>query len=168
MDGSSQSLADTDRITSWMLHFWSEGHPSCLGGGWCWRCLAKKGPAPRTSESLQDQLHLHHVLFGNWSGTPNPYNLSEKYWQYTSNLYRSATPICNAVPRWLLSLEERETPQYTSNLCRNMPPICTVVRLPFVLAILLRKYQGLWVLESSWVLLMGSVLTFTEVVVLLC
>ena len=64
---------------------------------------------------------------------PNPYNLSEKYWRYTSNLYRS-TPICNAVPRWLLRLRfgDRETPQYTSNLYCSTPPICTAVRLPFV------------------------------------
>ena len=63
-------------------------------------------------------------LHGHSSGTPNPYNLSEKYWQYTSNLYRSTPPICNAVPRWLPSLEDRET--------RSTPPICTAIRLPFV------------------------------------
>ena len=63
---------------------------------------------------------------GHCSGTPNPYNLSEKYWQYTSNLYHSTPPICNAVPCWLLSLEERAMPQYTSHL---------------IPAILLRKYQ---------------------------
>ena len=86
--------------------------------------------------------------FGNCSGTPNPYNLSEKYWQYTSNLYRSTPPICNAVPCWLLNFG-RETPQYTSNLYRNTPPICTAVCLPFVPAILLGKYQGLGVPERS-------------------
>ena len=62
----------------------------------------------------------------NWhcSGTPtNPYNLSEKCWQYTSNLYRNTPPICNAVPCWLLSLKDRETPQYTSYFggCPNDP-----------------------------------------------
>ena len=45
---------------------------------------------------------------GHRSGTPNPHNFSEKYWQYTSNLYRSTPAICNAVPCWLLSLEETE------------------------------------------------------------
>ena len=86
---------------------------------------------------------------GDCLGTPNPYNLSEKYWRYTSNLYRSTLPICNAVPRWLQSFGERETPQYTSNLYSNTPPICTAVHLRFVLAILLSKYQGLGVPESS-------------------
>ena len=62
---------------------------------------------------------------GHCSGTPNPHNLSGKYWQYTSNLYRSTRPICNAVPCRLLSFEERETPQYTSYLYRSTPPICT-------------------------------------------
>ena len=76
------------------------------------------------------------------SGTPNPYNLSEKYWQYISNLYRSAPPICNALPCWVLNFGERETLQYTSNLYYSTPPICTTIRLPFVPAILLRKYQG--------------------------
>ena len=77
------------------------------------------------------------------SKTPNPYNLSEKYWRYTSNLHRSTPPICNAVPRWLPSLEEREVPQCTSNLYCSTPPICTAVRHPFVPAILLREYQWL-------------------------
>ena len=85
--------------------------------------------------------------------TPNPYNSSEKYCQHTSNLYHSTPPICNAVPCWLLSLKERETPQYTSYLYRRTAPICTpictVVHLPFVPAILLRNYQGLGVPESS-------------------
>ena len=81
-------------------------------------------------------------FLGDYSGNPNPYNVSEKYWRYTSNLYRSTSPICNAVPRWLLSFGERETPQYTSNLYCSTPPICTAVRLAFVPAIPLRKYQG--------------------------
>ena len=79
-------------------------------------------------------------IYGHCSGTPNPYNVSEKYWRYTSNVYRSTSPICNAVPRWLLSFGEIETPQYTFNLYCSTPPICTAVRLPFVPAILLRKY----------------------------
>ena len=79
---------------------------------------------------------------GHYSGTPNLHNLFEKYWQCTSNLYRSTHPICNAVPCRLLSLEERETPQYASHLYCSTPPICTAVRLPFVPALLLRKYQG--------------------------
>ena len=83
------------------------------------------------------------------SGTPNPYNVSEKYWRYTSNLYCSTPPICNAVPRWLLSSGERETPQCTSNLYCSTPPICTAARLPFVPVILLRKYQGSGVPEGS-------------------
>ena len=83
------------------------------------------------------------------SGTPSPYNLSEKYWRYTSNLYHSMPPICSAVPRWLLSFGERETPQYTSNLYCSTSPICTAVRLPFVPGILLRKYQKVGVPESS-------------------
>ena len=53
------------------------------------------------------------------------------------------TCLKSTVPCWLLSLEARETPQYTSNFYCNMPPICTAVRLPFVPAILLRKYQWL-------------------------
>ena len=47
------------------------------------------------------------------------------------------------MPCWLLSLAEREAPQYTSNFYCGTPPICTAVRLPFVPAILLRKYQWL-------------------------
>ena len=62
---------------------------------------------------------------GGCLGTPNPHNVSQKYWQYTSNLDRSTPPICNAVPRWLLSFGDRETRQYTSNLYCSTPPICT-------------------------------------------
>ena len=74
-------------------------------------------------------VQVDQSLSGHCSGTPNPYNLSKKCWQYTSNSYCSTLPICKAVPRWLLSLEERETPQYTTNLCCSTPPICTVVQL---------------------------------------
>ena len=80
-------------------------------------------------------------LIGNCSGAPDPSNLSEKYWQYISNLYCSTPPICNAVPCWLLNFGERKR--------RSTPPICTAVRLPFVPAMLVRKYQGLGVPESS-------------------
>ena len=59
-------------------------------------------------------------------------------------MYRSTPPICNAVPRWLQSFGERETPQYTSNLCCSRPPICTAARLPFAPAMLLRKYRFLY------------------------
>ena len=52
-----------------------------------------------------------------------------------------APPICNAVPCWLLNFGERETPQYTSNLYRRYASI-PANRLPFVPAILLRKYRG--------------------------
>ena len=61
--------------------------------------------------------------------------LSKKVLQYTSNLYGSTPPVCNAVPSWLPSFEEREAQQYTSHLYGSMPPICT--------AVLLRKYWGL-------------------------
>ena len=81
------------------------------------------------------QVDLRGVPHGHCSGTPNLYNLSEKCWQYTSNFYRSTPPICNAAPCWLLSLEERETPQHTSNLYCNTPPISTAARLPFIPAI---------------------------------
>ena len=84
--------------------------------------------------------------------TPNPYNLPEKYWQYTSNLYHNMPPICNAVPCWLLSLEERQTPQYTSSFYCSTPPICTAIRLPFVTTMLLRKYQWLGVQDFPEVL----------------
>ena len=77
-----------------------------------------------------------------------PFNLSEKYWRYTSNLYRNTPLICNAVPRWLLRFGEREAPQYTSNLRCSTPPICTAIRL-LLPAMLWRKYQGLGVPESS-------------------
>ena len=60
----------------------------------------------------------------------------------TSHLYCSTPPICNTVLSWLVSLEERKTPQYTSNLCCNTPPVYTAVHLPFVPTILLRKYKG--------------------------
>ena len=98
---------------------------------------------------------FHHLTsknrdIGDCLGTPNPYNLSEKYWRYTSNLYRSTPLICNAVPPWLQSFGDKETPQYTSNLYCSTPPIYTAVRLPFVPAILLRELQGLGVPESSW------------------
>ena len=85
---------------------------------------------------------------GHCSGTPNRCNLSEKYWQCTSNLYRSTPPICNAVPCRLLSLEERETPQCASYLYRNTPPICTAVRLPFVPALLFEKSRGFQTVPS--------------------
>ena len=53
-----------------------------------------------------EQRHIHQYLFlpslGDCSGIPNLYNVSEKYWRYTSNLYHSMPPICHAVPRWLL------------------------------------------------------------------
>ena len=76
---------------------------------------------------------MAHLCFGDCLGTPNSYNLSEKYWRYTSNLYRNTPLICNAVPRWLLSFGERENAaihlqfvvQYASNLYRSTPPICT-------------------------------------------
>ena len=77
------------------------------------------------------------IFFGTVQEPPARTTLSEKYWQYTSNLHRSTPPICNAVPCWLLSLEERETPQCTSHLYRSTPPICTAVRLSFVPALLL-------------------------------
>ena len=92
------------------------------------------------------------LLLGQCLGTANPYSLSEKYWQYTSNLYRSSPPICNAVPCCILNSGDKETLQYAPNLYCNTPPICTAVRLPFLPAILLRKYQGLGVAESSWLL----------------
>ena len=69
----------------------------------------------RTSRYLLEELCLKCLR------TPNPYNLSEKYWQYTYSLYCNTRPICNAAPCWLLSLEERET-----------PPISTAVRPQFV------------------------------------
>ena len=73
---------------------------------------------------------------------PNPYSSRRKCW-YTSNLYRHMPPICNTVPCWLLSLEERVTPQHAFYLHCTMPPICTALRLPFVPAALLRKCQRL-------------------------
>ena len=77
---------------------------------------------------------------GHCSGTPNPYNVSEKYWRYTSNLYRSMASKLwrkgNAAVHLQFVL------QYASHLY-------PAVRLPFVPAILLRKYQGLGVPESS-------------------
>ena len=119
------------------------------------RCLAIlfKSIGVRGQFDSPEYWGLAQVLFlpvsGNCSGTPNPYNSSEKYWQYTSNLYRNTPPICNALPCWLLNFGGRETPQNTSNLYCSTPPICTTVRLPFVPGILLRKYQGLEVPESS-------------------
>ena len=77
---------------------------------------------------LQATLLDSTINFGHCLGTRNrgnPYNLSAKYWQYTSNLYHCAPRICNAVPCWLLSLEEREMPQYASERNRSTPPICT-------------------------------------------
>ena len=38
---------------------------------------------------------------------------------------RYAPPLCNAVPHWLLSFGEKETPQYASYLYRSTPSICT-------------------------------------------
>ena len=93
---------------------------------------ALRFPSEHFSEAL-----LLQASNGHCSGTPNPYNLPERSWQYTSNLYP-----CNAVPCWLLSLEERETPQYASYLYRSTPSICTAVRLPSVPASLLRNTGG--------------------------
>ena len=77
--------------------------------------------------------HFCGPKIGECLRTPNPYNLSEKYWRYLSDLYCSTPPMCNAVPRWLQSFGEKEAPQYTSNctlqhashLYRSAPPICT-------------------------------------------
>ena len=96
---------------------------------------------------LLDFIDVVHLPADSCLGTvqepPTRTTCLKSTWQYTSNLYRSTPPICNAVPCWLLSSGERETQQYTSNLYRSTPPICTAVRLPFVPAILLRKYHGL-------------------------
>ena len=71
---------------------------------------------------------------GNVSETPTPTGLGESSAVHgdTSNLYGSTPPIFIAVLSWLLSFEERETPQYASRLYCNTPPICTAVRAPFV------------------------------------
>ena len=84
------------------------------------------------------------LIFADCLGTPNPYNVSEKYWRYASNLYRSTPPTCNAVPRWLLSFGERETPQpqYTSNLYCRLPPICTGDTPPICTGDTLEKIPG--------------------------
>ena len=64
-------------------------------------------------------------LSGQRLGTPNPYNLSEKYCCTLPICTAVRAPFVTRVPCWLLSFEERETPQYTSNLYRSTPPICT-------------------------------------------
>ena len=100
-------------------------------------CFSVNGQE-RRPQGMSEQIRKRHtwhqldvysgarwISTGHCLGAPNPYNLSKKYWQYTSNLYRNTTPICNAVPCWLLSFGERETLQYTSNLYCNTPPICT-------------------------------------------
>ena len=98
-------------------------------------------------------LGFRGVLYFVWgtydrnSGAPNLYNLSEKYWQYTSNLYRSTPPICNAVPCWLLSSGERETPQYTSKLYRSTPPILYRSTPPICTGDTFEKIPGLGVRE---------------------
>ena len=79
---------------------------------------------------------------GQCFGNPNPYNLSQKVRQYTSNLYGSTPPICIAVLSWLLSFEERETLQYASHLYGSTPPICTAVRPPFVRQYFLKNTGG--------------------------
>ena len=98
-----------------------------------------KGTLAKTTLNYKTAMHC---FLSNFYGHC-PYNLSEKYWQYTSNLYHSTPPICNAVPCWLQSFGERETPQYTSNFYCSTPPICTAAPLPYAPAILLRKYRGL-------------------------
>ena len=66
-------------------------------------------------------------LSGHCLGALSPHNLSEKYWQYTSNLYRSTPAICNAVPFWQRNAAIRflVVPQYASYLYHGTPPICT-------------------------------------------
>ena len=69
----------------------------------------------------------HANVAGHCSGTPTHTTAlrstgSEKYWHYTSNLYHTTPRICNAVPSWRLSLEERERRRTRS------PPICTAIR----------------------------------------
>ena len=62
---------------------------------------------------------------------PQPLLASRKERQYTSNLSGSRPPICIAVFSWLLSVEQRETPQCASHLA------------PIETAIFSEKYWGL-------------------------
>ena len=95
---------------------------------------------PRT---LLRTLSLLRTPPGHCLGTPKPYNLSKKCCSTPPFFTVVRPPVYNAVPCWLLSFEEREMPQYTFNLYCSTPPICTAVGLPFVPAMLLRKYQCL-------------------------
>ena len=66
---------------------------------------------------------LHSI--GIWAlfKNPQPVQHVEKILQCTSDLYRNTPPICNAMPCWLLSFEEREM----APKCHNTPPICTTL-----------------------------------------
>ena len=73
-----------------------------------------------SGEYFEGVFPRHDVLRNTWVlGTPNPYNSPQKVPQYTSNFYSNTSPLCIAVPSWLLRPEEREIPMYTSQL---LPP----------------------------------------------
>ena len=96
----------------------------------------------RVANRFANEVKLCPPLLGNVSETPTP-TTCPKVWQYTPNLYGSTPPICIAALSWLLSFEERETPQYASHLYCSTPPICTAVRPPFV-----RQY--FWKNTGGW------------------
>ena len=58
------------------------------------------------------------------NSSPTATDLDESTAVHLQFVRTTITPICNAVPSWLLSLEEREP--------NSTPPICTAIRLPFV------------------------------------
>ena len=79
---------------------------------------------------------------GNVSQTPTP-TTCLKSTAVHLQFVRQYPPICIAVLSWLLSFEERETPQYASHLYCGTPPICTAGRPPFV-----RQY--FWKNTGGW------------------
>ena len=65
--------------------------------------VPRKGRRKGRSKTSQNRKEFRQRKFplnknGRCSGTPNPYNWSENYWQYTSNLHRNTPPIFAPCP----------------------------------------------------------------------
>ena len=112
--GSCCLLTDK-RAASYWIHV--KGNGTIFTSSSHFSISSKDQPISKRDLTASKCFKFVSVIVRICSGAPNPYNVSENYWQYTSNLYRSTPPICNAVPCWLLNFGKRKR-------C-STPPICT-------------------------------------------